>query len=375
MVLTPKNGYYVNVVFDEYLRETAASYLEQGRRVALATITKIVGSSSRPLGSRMVITEHDQFFGSVSGGCVEKDVYGQAEPLLNGGAPRLLEYGKVEDPLLEIGLNCDGRIEVLLEPLTTELLAMLNREVGSSLVTSYSREKAGRIAGLEHRLVPNGDAVAGLGARREADLLKEGLPVSLEREEGVLELYEPRVSPPLLLIVGAETVGFPLARLAKSMGYRVVVTDARGTYARAELFPAADEVICAWPRELPEILGTGPEGFGERCYVVSLNHEERFEDDLFRTLMTVPAPRYLGCIGKRKRQEERELRQERSGYDLSELPRIHTPIGLDLGGKAPEDIALSIMAEVHAHRHGATAEPLTSKSVDRGEPAFFRTPL
>jgi xanthine dehydrogenase accessory factor len=326
--------------------------MEAGKPVAVATITRIQGSSSRPLASRMMIAGEEEFAGSVSGGCVERDVTAAAAPVLQGGAPRLLEYGQVDDPELEVGLNCEGTIDVLLEPLTEELLSMLRREAGTTLVTRYTEHPDGSVTALEHELTDDKELLALNGPvfRRN-----EPEPAGTVR----MELAEPRHPRPLLLVFGADTVAYPLTRLARTMGYRVVVADPRATYARAQEIPDADEVLCAWPREFPQLLGTGPGGLGNAAYVVSLTHEPRFEDDLFRMLMTVPQPAYLGCMGKHTRQLEREARQAASGFDLSALPPIHTPIGLDLAGKAPEDIALSIMAEVQAVRNGRSGEPLS----------------
>jgi xanthine dehydrogenase accessory factor len=355
MTTTPARLYLLGVVFDDYLIEKARTWLAAGRPLVLATITQIRGSSSQPLGSRMVIAAEDDFVGSVSGGCVERDVTFQAEPVLNSGAPRLLQYAKVENTELEVGLNCDGTIDVLLEPLTPDLLAMLERPAGMTLVTGYRRSDGHTVSELNHRLQP---------ANSEAphDDFK---PVSRveETDAGLwIELSEPRVPPPLLLVFGAATVAYPLSSLGRTMGFRVVVADPRATYARAELFPDAHEVICAWPRELPARLGTGPDGLGERAFVVSLTHETRFEDDLFRTLMRGPRVSYIGCMGKRARHTEREARQASAGFDLSLLPPVHTPIGLDLGGRAPEDIALSIVAEIQAVRHEGSAGQLSARA-------------
>jgi xanthine dehydrogenase accessory factor len=353
MTTTPPCRYLLHVLFDDYLIENARNWLEAGRPLALATITRIRGSSSQPLGARMVIADEEDFVGSVSGGCVERDVTLQAEPVLAAGVPRLLEYAKVDDTELEVGLNCDGTIDVLLEPLSGDLLAMLERPPGTTLVTRYRTPDGREVRDLEHLLLP------------QKPQTESGAPVChvTPTEDGLqVELTEPRISPPLLLIFGAGTVAYPLSTLARAMGFRVVVADPRATYARAEHFPDAHEVIRAWPSELPERLGTGAEGLGERASVVSLTHETRFEDDLFRTLMSVPRVRYIGCMGKRARHTEREARQAASGFDLSVLPPVHTPIGLDLGGKAPEDIALSIMAEIQAVRHAASGEPLSERA-------------
>lgn len=350
--------YLLSVVFDKYLLEKAREWVDQGRPLVLATITRIRGSSSQPLGARMVIADDEEFVGSVSGGCVERDVTLQAEQVRAGGTPRLLEYSKVENTELEVGLNCDGTIDVLLEPVTPTLLEQLERPAGQTLLTRYRTPDGQAVWDLEHRVVQSDGAAAGSVAPSDA-------PVSrvTNTDEGLwVELSEPRVRSPLLLIFGAATVAYPLSTLGRTMGFRVVVADPRNTYARGEQFPDAHEVICAWPRELPQRLGTGPDGLGTRASVVSLTHETRFEDDLFRTLMTVPRVSYIGCMGKRARHTEREARQTESGFDLSVLPPVHTPIGLDIGGKAPEDIALSIMAEIQATRNGRSGEPLSDRT-------------
>lgn len=360
MTTTPPARYLLRVVFDDYLIEKARTWLDAGRPLVLATITRIRGSSSQPLGSRMVIADAEDFVGSVSGGCVERDVTLQAEPVLDGGDPRLVEYSRVENTEIEVGLNCDGTIDVLLEPLSRELLAMLERPVGKTLVTRYRTPDGRTVAELEHRLA-RGDQGSRPGDTTPVSRLED-------TDDGQwVELSEPRVPSPLLLVFGASTVAYPLSTLGRTMGFRVVVVDPRATYAREELFPDADEVIRAWPRELPQRLGIGADGLGERAYVVSFTHEIRFEDDLFRTLMAVPRVAYIGCMGKRARHTEREARQASSGFDLSVLPPVHTPIGLDLGGKAPEDIALSIIAEIQAIRHDRSAGQLSAQAA---EPAF-----
>lgn len=306
----------------------------------------------------MVIADGGEFFGSVSGGCVEQDVTRQAELVLQDGVPRVAGYSKVEDPELEVGLNCDGIIDLLLEPLTEELLSMLERPAQLTLLTRFRTVGETEVADLEHRLVPNEELTG--DARHRTAFCRTSEAVDGEW----IEIFEPRVPSPLFLIFGAGTVAYPLSTFGRAMGFRVVVADPRGTYAQADHFPDAHEVICAWPKDLPERLGTGDGGLGERAAVVSLTHEPRFEDDLLRTLMTVPPPAYLGAMGKRERHREREARQAASGFDLAKLPPVHTPIGLDLGGKAPEDIALSIMAEIQALRHGKTGEPLSERARD-----------
>jgi xanthine dehydrogenase accessory factor len=330
-------------------------WLSQGRSVVIATICHIQGSSSRPLGSRMVITNDGEFVGSVSGGCVEGDVSRRALSVLQDRVPRSLDYGPVDDPLLEVGLNCDGKIDVILEFVDAELAESIQPPTGSALVTRYrSLGEDGRVE-VSHYWEPVDADDPEFPWRRTA---------TVDGSEWA-ELVEPRLPKPLLLIVSGGPPAAPLAVFGREMGYRVVVSDPREMYARRELFPGAHEVVCAWPRDLPQIVGTGPGGLGSRCAVVSLNHEPRFEDDLFRMLMDQPRVGYLGAIGKRRRHEERIERQRREGFDLSRLPEIHTPIGLDVGGREPQDIALATIAEVQAVRHRASGGFLMS----RGAPA------
>ncbi len=330
---------------------TIDEWLADGRSVVLATICRIVGSSSQPLGSRMAIADDGRFVGAVSGGCVESDVVRRAEAVRADGGARLAGYGPVTDPLIEIGLNCDGRIDVVLELLDARTREALVPPRGQRLVTRYRRVGDDRLR-VEHRWEPVADD--------EEPWTRTGS----DDEGDWTELVEPRVPPWLLLIVSAGPVAAPLATFARELGFRVVLSDPRERYARREHVPAADDVLCAWPRDLPAILGVGSGGIGPRCAVVSLNHEPRFEDDLFRMLMDQPPVAYLGAMGKRRRHEERLERQVREGYDLTRLPEVRTPIGLDLGGKDPASVALSIIAEIQAVRHGRTGGALHSGAAE-----------
>ncbi len=334
--------------------EQATRWLAQGEPVALATIVHIRGSSSQPLGARMAITRGERFVGAVSGGCVEGDVYHQAARVLEDGGARMLHYRHVENPLLEIGLNCEGQIEVLLERVDAPTLALLRGEDApprSVLVTLCDLAHPDDPRPQHVRVTPQGETSGPLAA----DVLRDALaafaddrPRSVRYADGRVALFEPRLPPPTLLIFGGEAVAVPLVQLAKILGFRTVVSDARAAFATREKHPHADEVIAAWPDEVIAQVGTDA-----RTYIVSLNHEPRFEDALLRALVGRPLG-YLGMLGKTQRQAEREARATASGLDLGQLPPIHTPIGLDIGGKSAEEIALSILAEVVAVRNGRT---------------------
>jgi len=348
------------VTLSEYVINQARQWHEAGRPVVVATIAGVRGSSSQPLGSRMAITDGGEFAGYVSGGCVETDVYEQSQQVFADGAPRRLHYSQTKDFLFEIGLNCEGQIEVVLELLTESVLADLLVPAPAVRVTSYrdapgsarrDSGDSGEVVEVHHLVLDETNPSTSTlppEVMVAIDLARKSrFPRTTTDPAGWNHLIEPVSRKPTLLIVSASSVAYPLSRLGRALGYRVVISDPRADYLAPDRFPDAELLLPIWPRELPQHITFGPE-----CVVVSLNHEPRFEDDLFRTLQSEPAVSYVGAIGKRERHGERVARQADEGYDLAQLPVIHTPVGLDLGGKSPEEIALSILAEIQAVHHG-----------------------
>ena len=391
------------MIREEVLKQ-GAEWVSDGKSVVVATIVRIRGSSSQPLAARMVATSHD-FVGAVSGGCVETDVREAARSVIADGRSRMLHYDQVENEDIDIGLNCEGAIDVLLEPLTPTLADFLQpheRDLSRGrrlnwalcspdepeaprvrhgwirndrIYTLAAADEPSQAAGpveradseitalrghpevekllnveMPHAGAEDGSPDGGLsGSQQGAVSPPEAGPSTLDLRDGRCALVEPVLPPPRLMVFGAVDVAAPLSRLARIMGYETVISDARGDYARSARFPDADEVLAGWPHE---ILETHPPDV--RTAVVSLNHEPRFEDDLFHTLVRHAPVAYVGAIGKPLRHEERLVRAQRVGVDLSCLGTIHTPIGLELGGKEPEHIALSIISEILAvaHRRG-----------------------
>ena len=152
-----------------------------------------------------------------------------------------------------------------------------------------------------------------------------------------------------MIIIGAIHIAIPLHRLARLMGYRVTVVDARAKFATAERFPEADEIIVGWPDEALGRLTLDPS-----THVVILTHDPKFDLPALRSVLGKPV-RYIGAIGSRKTNANRFEELRREGFSEDQLARVHGPIGLDLGGRGAEETALAIMAEVTAVRHGASA--------------------
>jgi xanthine dehydrogenase accessory factor len=159
---------------------------------------------------------------------------------------------------------------------------------------------------------------------------------------------------PSLIIVGAGHVSIPLASMAGLMGYSVVVVDARPAFATRERFPSANEIIVDWPHEA---LAGRPIGPG--AYVAVLTHDPKFEEPLLPLLLQSSAP-YIGVIGSRRTHAQRRKRLQELGFNEQDLQRLSGPIGLDIGAVTPEEIALSILAEIVARRRGRAGGSLSA---------------
>ena len=300
-------------------------WTREGEEIALATVVETWGSSPRPLGSKMLVTRSGKMAGSVSNGCIEGAVFEEAQKVLKSGQPKIAAFGVADDVAFEVGLACGGHIEVFIQPLgqpQRQVVGMLNRGEAATLKTNLVSGQAEVVAGT-----PAGSELA----RRDGDVF-----------------VEPFRRPAHLVIIGAIHIAIPLHRLAKLMGYRVTVVDARAKFATKERFPEADELIVAWP---DEAMAKIP--IDNSTYVVILTHDPKFDLPALRSVLRKPAG-YIGAIGSRKTNQNRfdALRQE--GFTEEELSRVHGPIGLDLGSRGAEETALGILAEITAERFGGS---------------------
>jgi len=296
-----------------------------GEDVALATVVETWGSSPRPLGSKMVVTRSGKMAGSVSNGCIEGAVFEEAQNVLKDGAAKVAAFGVADDVAFEVSLACGGHIEVFVQPLDDshrQLMAMLARNEPATLRTNL-------VTGAT-QLAPGAPAATEL-ARRDGDWF-----------------VEPFRRPAHLVIIGAIHIAIPLHRLAKLMGYRVTVVDARVKFASRERFPEADELIVAWPDEAMSKLV-----IDNSTYVVILTHDPKFDLPALRSVLRESAG-YIGAIGSRKTNQNRFDALRAEGFTDEQLSRVHGPIGLDLGSRGAEETALGILAEITAVRFGGS---------------------
>lgn len=216
--------------------------------------------------------------------------------------------------------------------------------------------------GLGNKLLiwPDGRTIGGLGSvelnervvHYTVDLLaaqesgRASFNIAGEAVEVFIDVYPP---PPKLIIVGAVHIAIPLVTFAKTMGFRVIVIDARSAFATRERFPHSDELIVEWPSRALKALD-----LGEATYVVVLSHDEKLDTPALQVALQSPV-RYIGALGSSKTHAKRVKALKELGITTEQLARIHTPIGLNLGGRFPEEIALSIMAEIVTVRHGTNS--------------------
>ena len=317
-------------------------WLAEGQRIALATVVQAEGPSPRPVGAHMAMTDAGQMAGSVSGGCVEGAVYQEAQEVLDEGKPRRLRYGVVDEGGWEVGLACGGTIEVYVEP-----LAPIHRQLLTALEAGETVALVTRLDGGGHLLAwPDGRVEGEPGLAGEVEGAFPGPLAELRRRpEGDL-FIQVFTHPPTLTIVGAVHLAQPLVRLAQEVGFRVRVVDGRRIFATRERFPTADELIVAWPQE-----ALGPEHLRPQDAVVILTHDPKFDVPALEAALKSPVG-YIGLLGSRSTQAKRRAALAERGFTEEEMARIHGPVGLDLGGRAPEEIAVAILAEIIATRHG-----------------------
>jgi xanthine/CO dehydrogenase XdhC/CoxF family maturation factor len=326
----------------------ALAVASRGARAALATVVRIDGSAYRRPGAKFLVEEDGTTVGGVSGGCLEADVRGMALEVLRAGEPRLLHYdtGTDEETVWGLGLGCEGAVDVFVqmaEP-NAAVAEMLAARTPFALATVLDGPRAGRVlvSSRAGSRGSTGDAALDAEiARRAATLLEQGR-TALERVGGTTAFVEVLEPPPQLAIFGAGDDARPLAALAAEAGFFVTVVDHRPAYLTPERFPPPARLVLRRASE-----GVGGLGLGPRQFAVVQMHALVHDRDWLRILLELPLA-YVGLLGPQKRKEE-ILRQ----LGARDADKLFAPVGLDLGADGPEQVAISIVAElltVHAGR-------------------------
>ena len=336
---------------------------------AVATVIGARGSSPRPPGAAMAVSADGEALGSISGGCVEGAVYDTAERVLGGAGAVVETYGYSDDDAFAVGLTCGGTLEVLVAPADRALLATWADRVAVDEPVALATVVGGPAPLGAALLVGEHDVHGSLGT--------EGLDVAVTDDaRGMLAAgqtgnrhYGPRgqrriddvtvfvqsfTPPPRMLVFGATDFAAAVSRIGVFLGYRVTVCDARPVFATARRFPEAHEVVCEWPHRYLERTEVDA-----RTVMCVLTHDPKFDVPLLEVALRRPAA-YIGAMGSRRTHDDRMARLRAAGLTDTELARLHSPIGLDLGARTAEETAVSIAAEIVQHHWGGSGRPLAA---------------
>ena len=310
---------------------TLARWQADGRRAAIATVVERRGSAPRDPGASLALNDLGEIAGSVTGGCVEPAVIREAQEILDGGEPRLREYGIADDDAFEVGLSCGGTVAILIAPLDLSLVPPLAEAVAADRAVALSIVASGeRIGAQQLHERPTGTVATLLDAGESC----------LAEIDGAAVFVHALIPRPAMYVFGAIDHAAALARVGKLLGYRVTVCDARAAFVTRERFPEADELVVEWP---DRFLASAPVNASTAICV--LTHDEKFDVPALIAALATPAV-YIGAMGSKVTTVDREERLRAEGVDDAGLGRIHAPIGLAIGARSPEEVAVAIGAEI-----------------------------
>ncbi|MFG2154198.1 XdhC family protein [[Kitasatospora] papulosa] len=348
----------------------------QRRSFAVATVVAVGGSAPRQPGAALAVDSDGTAVGSVSGGCVEGAVYELCRQAIEDGTTVRERFGYSDDDAFAVGLTCGGVIDILVTPVRADdparpvfAAAFAAAAEGRAAAVARVTEGPAELLGRPLLVHPDGAYAGGLGGPAELDrtaaaearaMLDAGrtgeLVIGAEGSRcgsPLTLLVESSVPPPRMIVFGAIDFAAALVRAGRFLGYRVTVCDARPVFATAARFPEADEIVVDWPHRY--LAGTEVDA---RTVLCVLTHDPKFDVPLLELALRLPVA-YVGAMGSRRTHLERDERLREAGVTDRQRAALHSPIGLDLGARTPEETALSIAAEIVADRRGGTGLPLT----------------
>lgn len=306
----------------------------------LATLVSAEGSSYRRPGARLLLTANEMRIGSISGGCLEEDVLARARQVLTTGRPETVVYDTTSenDLVWGVGLGCHGVVRVLLEKIMPPAGWI------RALAANFAHRRPTDLA-----VVYGGSDPAQWGTRLAA-------PGDCEDPEALF--LDPVAPPPALVVFGAGDDARPLARFADELGWSTTIADPRPAFCNAARFPAVQHRIVAPADRLVAAVDPGTDAL-----VVVMTHHYVHDVPILRDLLARPLA-YLGLLGPRKRAEKILVDLAAAGVPIGaeQRARLHAPVGLDLGADSPEQVALSILAEMQASRSRRDARPLRERT-------------
>ena len=319
--------------------DTLERWTAEGTEVALGTVVERVGSAPRDPGAALAVSSLREVAGGVTGGCVEPAVIREANEVLAGSRGRLVHYGLDDEDGFDVGLTCGGRIAVAvykLDPhLVRPLAEAMRTDTPVALTVRLDEERFGEQA-IFHPDSPANGALSA-AARSLLEVGESGIVQTSSGEPVFVESYAPR---PNLYLFGASDHVAALVPIAKQIGYRVTVCDPRTVFLTRERFPLADELCDEWP---DRFLSRAP--IDARTAICLMTHDLKFDVPALKVAFGSEAG-FIGAMGSVKTRADRTARLREEGIGEAEMARLHAPIGIQIGARTPEEVAVTIAAQL-----------------------------
>jgi xanthine dehydrogenase accessory factor len=357
--------------------QEAMAQLSAGHKAVVATVVRTKGSTPQKPGAKLLVREDGTGVGTLGGGCVEGDIWFAAKELLSrGGSAQYREYELNEDLAAEDGLICGGTMFFLIDPIyKPEELLSYAEEIdaayqghGSVALASLiklpgeddgpllSGAGTGRKLFIRHDGTTNGslgsEALDEDAAKRAVTLMDHGRNEYVVTGDGTEYFIEAYTTPPRLILAGGGHISNSIAPLAAKLGFQVYITDDRAEFANPERFPEAVETVVARPEEAIPNLPTNPNTF-----IIIATRGHRYDNVALAAAAATPA-RYVGLLGSKRKTILIYEDLLRMGVSLERLRELRAPIGLDIHARTPDEIAVSILAEMLMFRLGGTGAVL-----------------
>lgn len=342
------------------LYEEIIKALKAKERLVLATLIRRMGSAPRALGAKYLIRADGSTVGSIGGGCVEAEVWQEAQEVLRKGTRKVLHFRLTSEDSAESGMICGGNIDIFLEPLKEGFLKIyqeirsIKQEGGAGILATLisSEEALPHGDGTKLLIKSSGERFGSLLEEKELEeeVFRESERVLNEKKPEVMVLHkgdkkievllEPILSEPTVFLFGAGHISQQLAPLAKKVDFKVVVIDDREMFANYERFPEADEIIVTeFEKSFDQL------SIDETSYLVIVTRGHLYDGIVLEQALKTRA-RYIGMIGSRKKIQTLFNHLLERGVAREDLARVRAPIGIEIHAETPEEIAISIIAEL-----------------------------
>ncbi len=322
---------------------------ERQGSIALATVVQTWGSSPRQVGAKMALMPNGHVTGSVSGGCVENAVVEAGLSSLKTNTPQLLHFGVADETAWDVGLACGGSIDIFVQPLNLhfqESLIKVLQQKQQAVVFTLIQGPTSQL-GQQVLVLSNNQTIGLAGNPWEEQVFHlydqvirthQSQRIKINNE---IEIFAELINPPNHLVaVGGTHITIELLNFAKTLGYETTLIDPRQFWGNEQRFPHVDEIIQAWPEAAFQQINITP-----ATAIAMLTHDPKLDDPALKIALNSSAF-YIGALGSKSTNAKRRERLLQYGLTEDQLSRLHAPIGLSIGAKSPEEIALSIMAQI-----------------------------